>query len=155
MNHVKGHGFNFIRPLPLSYSKKEIHFKMNRVLSTILLTLYLIVLLRPAAPLFDYAVNLEYIASELCINKEKPQSTCNGKCYLNSELEQAQNLNESEQKSTAPKIEVETPSLESLSATYLVFPDGAKSIGLFHTNPSFQIKEYSIDVPTPPPELNC
>jgi len=34
----------------------------------------------------DYEMNKEYIAKNLCENKEKPKSTCNGKCHLAKEL---------------------------------------------------------------------
>ncbi len=128
---------------------------MNRVLSTILLTLYLIVLLRPAAPLVDYAVNLEYIAAEFCVDKDQPESTCHGKCYLNSELAKAQHSDDSEQKSTTPRMEIETPSIENLSVVDLVFRDILASAGPLYANASFQFAEHSIDVPTPPPELTC
>ena len=35
-----------------------------------------------------YNINKEYIASVLCINKAKPASTCNGKCYLSKKMDQ-------------------------------------------------------------------
>ncbi|GLB52628.1 hypothetical protein NBRC110019_16680 [Neptunitalea chrysea] len=40
----------------------------------------------PLVPVLDYVVNYDYIANELCINKEKPQMHCNGMCYLKKEL---------------------------------------------------------------------
>ncbi len=33
-----------------------------------------------------YYLNKEYITEFFCINKEKPELSCNGKCYLSSEL---------------------------------------------------------------------
>ncbi|KAA0128722.1 hypothetical protein FY557_07520 [Chryseobacterium sp. SN22] len=42
--------------------------------------------LRPVLPLIDYAVNYEYIVDNLCENRDIPQSTCKGKCYLEKEL---------------------------------------------------------------------
>ncbi len=42
--------------------------------------------LRPVLPLIDYAVNYEYIVDNLCENRNIPQSTCHGKCYLEKEL---------------------------------------------------------------------
>lgn len=42
--------------------------------------------LRPVLPLIDYAVNYEYIVDNLCENRNIPQSTCKGKCYLEKEL---------------------------------------------------------------------
>lgn len=35
----------------------------------------------------EYAINREYIAEVLCINREKPAMECEGKCHLMSSLE--------------------------------------------------------------------
>ncbi|KIO75697.1 hypothetical protein TH53_19165 [Pedobacter lusitanus] len=42
-----------------------------------------------------FEMNQGYIAKELCVNKDKPQLHCNGKCYLIKKLKQAE---EKEQK---------------------------------------------------------
>jgi len=42
-----------------------------------------------------FEINSSYIAKELCVNKNKPELHCNGKCYLINKLKQAQ---EKEQK---------------------------------------------------------
>lgn len=39
-------------------------------------------MLKPVLPVFDYVINQDYIAEYLCINKDKPEMHCNGKCYL-------------------------------------------------------------------------
>ena len=33
-----------------------------------------------------FMVNRSYIAQELCINRDKPELTCNGKCFLSFQL---------------------------------------------------------------------
>ena len=38
--------------------------------------------------LAGYYLNREYIAEFLCINKQKPELKCNGKCYLKKQLSQ-------------------------------------------------------------------
>jgi len=48
-----------------------------------------IILLKPVIPVFQYIVNYDYIATELCKNKETPIMGCNGKCYLMKELAKA------------------------------------------------------------------
>ena len=35
----------------------------------------------------QFVLNQDYIAEELCENKEEPELECNGKCYLSKELE--------------------------------------------------------------------
>lgn len=42
--------------------------------------------LRPVLPLVNYAVNYNYIVKNLCENRNIPQSTCKGKCYVAKEL---------------------------------------------------------------------
>ena len=43
--------------------------------------------------LFVYAgfeLNKEYIAAKLCVNRDKPQMHCNGKCYFMKKIKQAE-----------------------------------------------------------------
>ncbi|AZA53079.1 hypothetical protein [Chryseobacterium sp. G0201] len=65
---------------------------MNLICS-IFLTLF--VVFRPLVPLVEYAVNYDYIANVLCINKSKPELHCNGKCYLSKELAKTNNTDSS------------------------------------------------------------
>lgn len=41
-----------------------------------------------------YMLNRQYIASVLCVNKDKPQMHCNGKCYLANKLKHTERLPE-------------------------------------------------------------
>lgn len=50
--------------------------------------LYLLAMLKPVMPVFDYVINQDYIAEYLCINKDKPDMHCDGKCYLMQMLEE-------------------------------------------------------------------
>ncbi|WP_461533902.1 hypothetical protein [Sinomicrobium sp.] len=43
-----------------------------------------VISLKPAFPFLDYALNYDYISQVLCINKDKPEEQCFGKCYLMS-----------------------------------------------------------------------
>jgi hypothetical protein len=59
--------------------------------------------------LFVYAgftLNQKYIAAELCVNRDKPELNCNGKCYLMRKLKQA------EQKEKAHENEKLNPVLQ-------------------------------------------
>ncbi len=44
-------------------------------------------MLRPVAPFIEYAINYDYISEVLCINKDKPELHCEGKCYVVKQLE--------------------------------------------------------------------
>lgn len=47
-------------------------------------------MLRPIAPFVEYVINQDYIAKFLCINQDKPEMQCNGKCHLYKEVEKQQ-----------------------------------------------------------------
>lgn len=47
-------------------------------------------MLRPVQPYIEYIINQDYITEFLCINKDKPQLQCNGKCHLAKQIEKQQ-----------------------------------------------------------------
>jgi hypothetical protein len=53
----------------------------------------------------DYELNKEYISKNLCENKEKPKSTCNGKCHLAKELKKQDKKENSTSNSQKEKFE--------------------------------------------------
>lgn len=61
--------------------------QMKRVVPLILLFFFSFLVFRPAIPLVEYCLQKDYIAKVLCINKEKPQLKCNGKCHLSKQLQ--------------------------------------------------------------------
>lgn len=46
--------------------------------------------IKPILPVVNYAVNYHYISENLCENRNKPQLSCNGKCFLAKELSKTQ-----------------------------------------------------------------
>jgi len=67
------------------------------------IVLYILAMLRPVLPLFEYVINQDYIAEFLCVNKEKVALKCNGKCYLMQKISQQQE----NKKQNLPKIAIE------------------------------------------------
>ncbi|WP_177229064.1 hypothetical protein [Pustulibacterium marinum] len=67
---------------------------------------FLVHTVKPIAPFVEYAVNYDYIATVLCINKDKPQMHCNGKCHLTKMV--------AENSDTNSKKELPTTRLDSL-----------------------------------------
>jgi hypothetical protein len=65
-------------------------------------------LAKPVMPVLDYVVNYDYIVKELCVNRQKPQMHCNGKCHLMQGLAKAadQQKQESDKKSAQQQAEV-------------------------------------------------
>jgi hypothetical protein len=57
-------------------------------------------MVRPVVPVIEYVINQDYIAEFLCINTDKPELDCNGKCYLMQMLQQQ----EDEKKQNLPQI---------------------------------------------------
>ncbi len=51
---------------------------------TLIITFF--ILFKPLFPIVEYVVNYEYVSKVLCVNKEKPELKCNGKCHLMKEL---------------------------------------------------------------------
>lgn len=51
--------------------------------------------------LLDYQVNQNYIAQNLCENRNKPQMRCKGKCQLKKKLAADENQNQGNEGSTA------------------------------------------------------
>ena len=69
---------------------------MRIVISIFLL---LVLALRTAMPILDYAVNYQYISTQLCENRDQPELRCNGKCYIKKEiLKSSENENTKESK---------------------------------------------------------
>ena len=57
------------------------------IVSGILLLVMAAYLIIPVVPVIDYLINKDYIAKNLCINKDKPQSCCKGKCHMVKQLQ--------------------------------------------------------------------
>lgn len=55
-------------------------------MKTATLILSLFMLFKPIFPVVEYVVLYDYITKELCVNKDKPEMECNGKCHLMKEM---------------------------------------------------------------------
>ena len=53
------------------------------------LFIYLTVSFQPLMILLSYEVNYDFIKNVLCENKDKVNSCCKGKCYLNKEMKKS------------------------------------------------------------------
>lgn len=110
---------------------------MNFICS-IFLTLF--VVFRPLMPLAEYAVNYTYISEVLCINKNKPELHCNGKCYLGKELAKANDSDSSpvnKAKNSGQKLLdiYLLPAIANITTTEK--PDFTNSTFIYHSAYSF------------------
>ena len=94
------------------------------IITHFLINLYLVALIGPAIPILEYWLNYDYIANDLCVNKDNPVVACNGMCYLQDQVEkQLQHDHESETPQP-PKVDFEkfiTLNTKLISYTFSTF----------------------------------
>ena len=78
----------------------------NQILGIFFYLIYLLAMIRPLVPIIEYHANYDYIATVLCENRDKPYLECNGKCYLEKQLNKV-NHDDHDHKSTIPQIDFE------------------------------------------------
>jgi len=81
-------------------------------------------MLRPVMPLANYLINQDYIAEFLCINKDKPDLECNGKCYLAEQLKEAS----AEKEKNLPAIAMEEYPIGIIAFTVFETTLGSETI---------------------------
>ena len=74
-------------------------------ISGILLIVMAAYLIIPALPVIDYLVNKDYIAKNLCVNKDNPKSCCKGKCHMVKQLQKTNQNPEKDPKNTGNRIQ--------------------------------------------------
>jgi hypothetical protein len=120
---------------------------MRYVFVIILVPLFVLQNVSKLVIVINYAINKEYIAKNLCINRDKPESCCEGKCELKK------NLDEAEKKENGPinlpKDKTEVLFFSDLdNSVFELFPI------LLTVNDNFQsgnLKAVSFSVFHPPP----
>ncbi len=66
---------------------RDVHLcQMKKIAILFLVTAVLLQCSMKVAIVAYYQINKDYIASNLCVNKEKPKMQCNGKCYLSKKI---------------------------------------------------------------------
>jgi len=63
---------------------------MRGLISIFFVFLYSIALLKPVEPLIEYYVRYDLFSKKLCLNLDRPELKCNGKCILMQRLKAAQ-----------------------------------------------------------------
>ncbi|PJJ74495.1 hypothetical protein BXY57_0053 [Thermoflavifilum aggregans] len=61
-----------------------------RGLAAILVLAILLQTFSKGVIILDYRINIRYIATHLCVNRDRPELHCNGKCFLKKQLEKDQ-----------------------------------------------------------------
>ena len=76
---------------------------VKRLLAGIVTFLYFLTIMRLLIVFSGFSVNIGYIISELCENRAKPESKCNGNCYLMKELKKADDSSGEETPKSSPR----------------------------------------------------
>lgn len=74
-----------------------------RIYSIFFLAVLISYVLRPVMPFIEYALNKDYIAKNLCINRDKPKSCCQGKCHLKKQLAKSDESNDTAKNQSSQK----------------------------------------------------
>ncbi|RMH65462.1 MAG: hypothetical protein D6677_02410 [Calditrichaeota bacterium] len=125
---------------------------VTRVSALLFIHLYLLLLLKPFMPYIEYELNKAYIASTLCVNKDKPEMHCEGRCHLKKELQKVHDETTDEHNNTAllpgnldnfPNFILTTPSI----VPYLTWTFRGYSPITQRLHP-----QHIRDIPIPPPK---
>lgn len=54
--------------------------------------------------MIEYVLQYDKIVSEYCVNTERPELMCNGKCYLSDQLEDSFSTDQDGNKQISPKL---------------------------------------------------
>ncbi len=85
----------------MDYKMKQM---LNKVIAAILLITMLMGILNSSMIYLWFKINQEYIAAELCEQRDRPASSCNGKCHLQKKLAESEK-NTSENPKAIPQTE--------------------------------------------------
>ena len=81
--------------------------KFGKLKKIFAITLLLAVSLKPSyylAEIVYYELNIDYIIETYCVNKDKPELQCNGKCHLAKQLQVSPSTNEESKNSNTSAI---------------------------------------------------
>lgn len=103
--------------------------------------------------LFIYAgfeLNQNYIASTLCVNRDKPEMNCNGKCYLSKKIKQAEEKEKKQEQDGQKKAFQENYVIKQESALNLFSFEMKQDRHFEKTSP---LPNRSSEILHPPPSL--
>lgn len=93
-----------------------------------------------------FEMNENYIVSKLCVNRDKPEMHCNGKCYLMRKLKQAEQKEKSRERETQRSLFQAGVVVEKLSVTH--YPTSI--LRKYQTDLPFHLPQYTTDIFQPP-----
>ncbi|MCB9202511.1 MAG: hypothetical protein H6604_05635 [Flavobacteriales bacterium] len=126
---------------------------MKYVVALTLIIIFSLPSLQKIWIVIDFKINQDFIAEVLCINKEKPEKHCNGKCYLAKELEKSDEENDKKQPKEVSKKKIE---FNFICPDFQIDLPRKSRITKkkFYTFKNIPISSYSEEL-FHPPELRC
>ena len=91
---------------------------MKRLLAFLLILAMQVPLMNQWGAVAYYRINQDYIAKNLCVNRDKPMMNCNGQCFLAKKLQAAE---DKEQKSNSERLDKMPEVVLSFQAIQSVF----------------------------------
>ena len=123
----------------------------KQVIGILFALFYLVTLFKPMLPHIIYYANYDYIVTELCVNKDKPELQCNGRCYLNALKKRITPVPEKEPISTVPLSVIDLPVFPIDFSPYKVpVYEETKRLTTPNYSKHFVISEFSFSIFHPP-----
>lgn len=118
------------------------------IISGILLLVLSAYLIIPVLPVIDYLINKDYIANNLCINKDMPKSCCKGKCHMVKQLQKTNQNPGNDTKNTDKRTQLKDLNEFVLSSTndFTIEKISIKYLD-YYTSDYYQLASYTIFVP--------
>lgn len=124
---------------------------MKHIVLIALTGLYCLTFLKSLSPYMDYALNQEFIAEVLCVNQDKPELQCNGKCYLKDQLEKEASKEQQDQ-NTSRTTDKENLFVSTAYVYVELTQFSTSPSRLNFPEPNFNIQDLTIAIPKPPPQ---
>jgi hypothetical protein len=128
---------------------------MRRAVSIVMLCIFLIPIGWRIGVYISFEINQEYIAAELCENKDKPEMHCDGNCYLAKQIQLTDNQEQDEE---APLEVQRVPStllfcedIDISPLTFSLFPEEQIK---HHYKPQFNSSVSHLNAVYHPPEFS-
>ena len=129
--------------------------KVSKISVYVLMSLLLLMQVRYTVVQLDYSIHKEYIITVLCIEKDIPESTCEGKCHLKKELAK---LDKRQGDQGSSPIQIPVTSVEfTLDAYEIQIPSSPiivqKQDAALWCDNTLSSREHTVE--SPPPELTA
>ncbi len=104
-----------------------------RIISIALLAILIFNIFRFEIPYIQYAIFKSYIAKNLCVNRDKPKSCCEGKCFREKQVKIVNETTDTEttKESNTAKIP-QTKEVKEFLSTQNIIPQIAESSFFIH-----------------------